>query len=56
MKLVQKLTSDITIYFNFEFFHSTFEITFSNPLNENDKKMDKNNSIKEMNKKIIKKL
>ena len=48
--IVQELTSDITISFNIEFFNSTLERIFSNPLNEKYKKMDKNHNINEIKK------
>ena len=49
-EIVQELTSDITISFNIEFFNSTLERIFSNPLNEKYKKMDKNHNINEIKK------
>ena len=48
--VVQELTSDITISFNIEFFNSTLERIFSNPLNKKYKKMDEAHNINEIKK------
>ena len=48
--IVQELTSDITISFNIEFFNSTLERIFSNPLNKKYKKMDEAHNINEIKK------
>ena len=48
--IIQELTSDITISFNIQFFNSSLERIFSNPLNKKYKNMLKNHNTIEIKK------